>query len=259
MRPINLIPKEERRDAGGAMRGGPLAYIVLGALVAALVAVTVLVVTNSQISTSKSEITTLNAEISKAQAEAAESAAYTQFHLTSEQRATTVSNLANSRFDWERVMRQLSLVMPSDVWLTNLTATVKPGVPVNGGASVALRQSVAGPALQIEGCATGQESVARFLSALKEIEGVTRVGIQSSALPDSSEGGSEGGSVSASGTCQTRKFIAQFQIVVAFDAAPIPSTGSGSAEAEAVPAPEASTTEAPASPEAETTSETEGG
>ena len=253
MRPINLIPKEERRDAGGPMRGGPLAYIVIGALVAALVAITVLVVTNSQISTSKSEITTLNAEISEAQARAAESAAYTQFHLTSEQRATTVSNLANSRFDWERVMRQLSLVMPSDVWLTNLTATVKPGVSVNGGASIALRESIAGPALQIEGCATGQESVARFLSALREIEGVTRVGIQSSTLPDSSEGGS----VSASGTCQTRKFIAQFQIVVAFDAAPIPSTGSGSGEAEAVPAPEA--TEAPASPETETTSETEGG
>jgi Tfp pilus assembly protein PilN len=256
VRPVNLIPKEERRDSRGSARGGPLAYIVLGALLAALAAVTVLVVTDSQISSSKSEIATLNVEIADAQARAAESAAYTQFHQTSEERATTVNNLANSRFDWEKVMRQLSLVIPSDVWLTNLTATVKPGVSLNGGANIALRSSIAGPALQLEGCASGQESVAHFIGALKEIEGVTRVGVQSSALPAGGEG--EGGSVSASGTCQTRDFIAQFQIVVAFDAAPIPTTGGSSEEAEAVVAPE-TTTEAPASPEGETASEGEGG
>ena len=30
----------------------------------------------------------------------------------------TVTSLADSRFDWERVMRELSLVLPADVWLT---------------------------------------------------------------------------------------------------------------------------------------------
>lgn len=246
MRPVNLIPKEERRGATVPMRGGPLAYILLGSLLAALAAVTVLVVTDNQISDREAEAKTLTAEIASAEARAAEGAAYTQFHQVSEQRATTVTNLANSRFDWERVMRQLSLVLPGDVWLTNLTATVKPGVSVNGAASIGLRSSVAGPALQLEGCAAGQESVARLVSSLEEIEGVTRVGMQSSALPTTS---GEAGS-SAGGSCQTKDFIAQFQIVVAFDAAPIPSTGGEGGETEEV-APEAAATTETAAPEGE--------
>jgi Tfp pilus assembly protein PilN len=251
MRPVNLIPEEERRGSARPLRGGPLAYIVLGALLAALAAVTVLVVTNNQISDSKSEITTLNAEIAQAEAVAAESAAFTQFHQVSEQRTTTVTNLANSRFDWERVISQLSLVIPGDVWLTNMTGTVKPGVAVNGAASIALRSSISGPALQLEGCAAGQESVARFVSALKEIDGVTRVGMQSSQLPTGGGGGE--GSVSASGSCQTKDFIAQFQIVVAFDAAPIPTTGGGAGEEVVVAeaAPEAAPAEGEAAPEGE--------
>jgi Tfp pilus assembly protein PilN len=260
MRPVNLIPKEEQLGRRAAMHGGPLAYIVLGALLAALAAVTVLVVTNNQISDRKTEITNLNAEIDSAEARADESAAYTQFHQVAEQRNTTISNLANSRFDWERVLRQLSLIVPSDIVLTNLTGTVKPDVPVNGAASIGLRNSIAGPALQMEGCALGQEGVARFVRSLKEIEGVTRVGMQSSALPSANSESGESGSVSANSGCQGESDVALFQIVVAFDAAPIPTTGSGGeteeAAPEAAPAPEEST-EASA-PEGETGSEGEG-
>jgi Tfp pilus assembly protein PilN len=245
MRPVNLIPKEEQRGVRRPMRGGPLAYIVVGALLAALAGVTVLVVTNNQISERKSEATSLRTQIAAAEAKAAEGAAYTQFHQVAEQRASTVANLANSRFDWERVMRELALVIPDDIWLTNLTGSVTPGVSVDSGANIALRESAAGPALELIGCGRGQDSVARLITALKEIEGVTRVGMQSSELPseESAEGSGETGSVSASGGCQTRPFIAQFQIVVAFDAAPIPATGSGEG-VEVVEAPPAEGEEA---------------
>ncbi len=36
MRPVNLIPPEERRDGTAKLRGGPLAYILVGALAALL-------------------------------------------------------------------------------------------------------------------------------------------------------------------------------------------------------------------------------
>lgn len=235
MRPVNLIPKEERTGARRPLRGGPIAYIVLGGLLAAFAAITVLVVTNNQISDSKADISRLNVEIAAAQARASESAAYTQFHQLAEQRASTVANLADSRFDWERVMRELSLILPSDIWLTNLTASVKPGLADSSASG--LREAISGPALQMNGCGVGQESVARFVSSLKEIEGVTRVGVQSSSLADSAAGGE---SASASEGCDGGRFIAQFQLVVAFDAAPIPTTGAGS-ETEVVteaPAPE---------------------
>jgi Tfp pilus assembly protein PilN len=251
VRPINLIPAEERRGSHKPMRGGPVAYIVLGALLAALVGVILLVVANGQISDHTAEVATLKEETAIAEAEAARLAPYTQFHEVRSQRTTTVSNLADSRFDWERVMRQLSLVLPSNVWLTNLTGTVRPDVSVSNGESISLRESIAGPALSMVGCAAGQEAVANFVTALKDIDGVTRVGVQSSQLP----GGSGGESVSASGGCQTRSFIAQFQIVVAFDAAPIPAAATGSTEVTA-PAPAESTS---SSPEEAATTPTEGG
>jgi Tfp pilus assembly protein PilN len=223
MRPVNLIPQEDRPGSRRPMRGGPIAYIVVGALVAALLGVTALVVTDNQISDLNGEIAQVEGEVAAAEAKAQELAAYTQFHSVREQRVATVTSLADSRFDWERVMRELALVLPGSVWLTNLTATANPQVTPDGAATVALRTSVAGPALELVGCARSQNAVAGFVQALKDIDGVTRVGVQGSSLGGTStaESGSAG-----STTCQTRDFIAQFQMVVAFDAAPVASTAS---------------------------------
>jgi Tfp pilus assembly protein PilN len=199
------------------MRSGPLAYVIVGALAAAVIGVTVLAVTGNQISESKAEITQLESETSAVEARAQALAAYTSFHSVSEQRVATITSLADSRFDWQRVMRELALVLPSDVWLTNLTGTASSGVSVNGAGSIAMRSTIPGPALETIGCAPSQSAVARFIQALKEIDGVTRVGVQTSAADGSSSSGS------TSSTCASSAPI-QFQIVVAFDAAPIAAT-----------------------------------
>jgi Tfp pilus assembly protein PilN len=225
VRPVNLIPVEERRGEHAQLRTGPLVYIVLGALALVLIGVTMLVLTSNQIAESKAEVATLKQEDAAAQAQAKRLAAYSQFRTLSEQRIATVRSLADSRFDWERVMRELALVLPSDVWLTSLSASATPGTSIGGsegggeGAS-GLRGAIAGPALELSGCATGQEAVAGFVTALKDIDGVTRVGLGFSELASKSgEAGSGGG---GSGDCRTRGFIAQFSLVVAFDAAPVP-------------------------------------
>ncbi len=234
MRPVNLIPQEERRGEHTAMRSGPLVYIAVGMLVAALVGVTALVLTDNQIAERKAEATQLRREDAAEKARAQRLAAYISFRDLHDQRVATVTSLADSRFDWERVMRELSLVLPSDVWLTGLTASATPGVSVDGGSgggsasAAGLRAAAAGPALEMAGCATGQDAVAGFVTALKDIDGVTRVGVQSSALgeaagSDESSGGGSGGE----SDCRTRGFIAGFTLVAAFDAAPIaPVAGS---------------------------------
>jgi Tfp pilus assembly protein PilN len=208
------------------MRGGPLAYVIVGALAAAVIGVAVLAVTGNQISESKAEIAKLESETSTVEARAQALDAYTQFHSVSEQRAATITSLADSRFDWQRVMHELALVLPSDVWLTNLTGTASPSVSVDGAGGIALRSTIPGPALEITGCASGQSSVARFIQALKEIDGVTRVGVQGSSM--SGTGSSAG---SGSTTCESESSVAQFQIVVAFDAAPVVTEEEGEAPA----------------------------
>jgi len=259
MRPVNLIPSDERRGERTALRGGPAAYIVVGALVAALAGVTALVITDNQISDRKAEVARLKQQDAVAQARADRLAAYTQFGSVRDQRVATVTSLADSRFDWERVMRELSLILPDDVWLTNVTGKANPAVQLDGEANVSLRQSIPGPALEVVGCARGQEAVARFVSSLKDIDGVTRVGVQSSQLGTAQSAAgtaTSSGAGATSDSCQTRKFIAQFQIVAAFDAAPTPAAATDASATPTAPAP--ATTDG-ATPAASTTTSTSGG
>jgi len=254
VRPVNLIPADQRRGESAQLRSGPLPYILLGALVLILAGVTALVLTSNQIADSKAEIITLKREDAVAQAKAERLAAYTQFRALSEQRVATVTSLADSRFDWERVMREMSLILPSDVWLVNLTATASPNVNIDGSGSSGgnLRASVPGPALALAGCARGQDAVAGFVTALKDIDGVTRVGVESSELADKKSGAGVSGGEGGGGDgedCRTRDFIAQFDLVVAFDAAPLPITGATEGETAPAPAETAETTSDEASEE----------
>lgn len=224
MRPVNLIPPDLRRGDNAPLRTGPVAYMLLGALVLALAGVMALVLTNNQISDRKAEVAQLQQEDAAAQAQAQRLAAYTQFQAMSEQRVATVTSLANSRFDWERVMRELSLILPDDVWLVSLDATAGGAAGGESSGSSGLSGGIAGPALALAGCAAGQNAVAGFVTALKDIDGVTRVGFESSSMGGGEAGGAGGDD------CRTRSFIASFNLVVAFDAAPAPLAG-GTTEA----------------------------
>ncbi|MGN6664758.1 MAG: PilN domain-containing protein [Solirubrobacterales bacterium] len=248
MRPVNLIPPEQRHGSQSPLRTGPLPYLLLGALVALLVGVALLVTTSNEISERKSEIVTLKQEDKAAQKRAEELAPYVQLAQLRQQRTETINSLADSRFDWERVMRELAKILPSDVWLTGLNASASPEAGSGGsessgegGGASALRGSIAGPALEISGCADGQDGVAGFVTALKQIDGVTRVGVQASSLPpksssaESGEGGGGGGN-----DCRTRSFIAEFQMVVAFDAAPVPASAEATEAEATAAAPESS-------------------
>lgn len=230
MRPVNLIPAEDRRGAQAPMRTGAMPYLVVGALALALVGVALLVLAGNQVSEREAEVAQLRRDDAAAQARAQELSAFTQFRSLQEQRAMTISSLADSRFDWERVMRELSLVLPEDAWLVSLTATASPSAGTSGDSGSgggSLRASAAGPALEIEGCAAGQEAVAGFVTDLKDIDGVTRVGVESSELPEedaapAASGTGEAATEGGNSDCQTRDFIAKFSLVVAFDAAPVP-------------------------------------
>jgi Tfp pilus assembly protein PilN len=244
MRPINLIPPEERPGSHKPLRSGPLAYIVVGALAAAVIAITALVVIGNSVSDKKAEVTRLQAEQARISAKAQALSSYTQFATVREQRLATVTSLADSRFDWARILHELSLVIPGNVELTALSGSAASGVSTAGGSGIGLRAQIPGPALEMVGCTTTPAAVAAFIEAVKDIDGVTRVGIQGTSI----SGGSGGNATSAS-TCG-EKYVAQFQLVAAFDAAPVPP----SEEAGEAVAPEATTSESTSESSTETTS-----
>jgi Tfp pilus assembly protein PilN len=225
MRPVNLIPPDMRRGDSAPLRTGPLAYIVVGALALVLLGVTMLVLTSNEVNEKKDELVTLRQEDAAAKARAEELAPYAQFQAMSQQRVETVADLANNRFDWARVMREMGLVLPDDVLLTNLSAGA--GGVTGGESSGESLGGILAPSLELTGCTSGQDAVARFVTALKDIDGVTRVGLRSSAVEErDSSAGSAGG-------CSAGDFVVQFELVVAFDAAPVPVAAEAEAEPEA--------------------------
>jgi Tfp pilus assembly protein PilN len=233
MRPVNLIPPEERRGDRAVLRKGSLAYGLVGALALILLGVVVSVMTNNQIADREAELATLEADKQAATARAEALAPYAEFAVMSAARNVTVSTLAKSRFDWERVLRELALVLPEDVWLVSAAGTVSPALTVEGSTGNPLRAQAPGPALELVGCAPGQDSVAALVAALKDIDGVTRVGLSSSERPDEAEEGAVGGDSAGGGgseDCRTRDFIAKFEIVVAFDAVTVPEPGATAPE-----------------------------
>jgi Tfp pilus assembly protein PilN len=257
MRPVNLMPPEERGRGGSRppLRTGFASYVVLAGLALGLLGVVALAMTSKGISDKRSDKQQLEADLAAATAKAESLRAFADFRAVQESRTATVASLAQSRFDWERVLNELSRVIPADVWLIEMTGTVNPGVQIDGGAEVQIRDGVEGPALEIVGCATSQDAVAGFVAALEDIDGVTRVGLGSSELSDEQEGGAGAPSPSGVGggeDCRTRDFITKFEIVVAFDAVPVPATATA---APGVPPPAAPAPSAPAGPDTSQVSE----
>ena len=127
-------------------------------------------------------------------------------------------------------------MLPKDVWLTNLTGTVAPGIEVDDAANIPLRASVPGPALELIGCGRSQRDVARLVAALEDIDGVTRVTAQESIKPGSDTAAASTDSESATDECRTRSTIPKFKLVASFDEV-VPATGRAPAPDPAAPAP----------------------
>jgi len=251
MRPVNLIPPDERRGDRAAIRMGSVSYVVIAGLGIALLAVIAFAFTSKQVSDRKHQVADLRQQEQQVTAKAESLKSFTDFRAVQEAREATVTSLAQSRFDWQRVLNELARVLPSDVWLSQLEGTVSPAVQVEGGPDIAMRADASGPALSIVGCAISQDAVAGFVSDLQDIDGVTRVGVQSSTRPDANTTGASSGSApvsdSASGNsqdCQTRDFIVKFEIVAAFDAVPAPATASAAPSVPSSIAPSTSATAA---------------
>jgi Tfp pilus assembly protein PilN len=229
LKPVNLIPLEQRRGQSAPLRAGFASYAIVAALVVAVGAVTYLVLTQNKISEREAEVVSLQARKAETAARYEAVRPYSDFASVSQSRDETVNSLAKTRFDWERVLNELARVIPPDVWLVRVAGSVTPETQAGEGASVASRTSIPGPALELIGCGASTDAVARFLAALKDIDGVTRVGIDRTELPEptADDGSSSVGSVdTASDECRTRDFISRFEIVAAFDAVPVPAAAS---------------------------------
>ncbi len=190
MRPVNLLPPSDRavRPSEGASGSS---YIVLGILGGLLVAVLAFVVTQNQVNDRTSAISKTEAEAQQAEQRAAALGAFGSFAAVKQQRVQSVSELAKARFDWERFMRELALVLPDGTSLLEASASTNaasetgaaatPTPPPATGATTA----PTGPTVKLVGCAESQRKVATVLVRLRELNRAVDVQLAESAEEES--------------------------------------------------------------------------
>jgi Tfp pilus assembly protein PilN len=222
MRAVNLLPEKHRpRQATGGKQGS--SYVLLGVLGAVVVAVLLYVLTANSINQAQTDIADANAAAAAANAQAQQLGAYGDFAKVKAQRVATVKQLATSRMDWERMVRELAHVLPSGVWIMNASAADTPAnqssSAPSSGTSDPSTAAASGPTLTLQGCAEDQAKVADTLVRLKELQGATDVKLDHSATQaDAGTGNVPSGSGSADCGATNGKPNYTFQVAVSFEA-----------------------------------------
>src|SRR5256714_7761564 len=94
-------------------------------------------------------------------------------------RVTALTAALGSRVSWDRVFRELSLVLPDDVWLTELSAKS----PISPATNASSSTGVGTPSeFTITGRTYSHDGVARLLSRLQVVPDLTNVQLVSSTL-----------------------------------------------------------------------------
>lgn len=209
MKAVNLMTADERHgvdDASGAARGG--AYGILAVLAAAAVVGGALTITNRQIADRQGRLEQATVAAQTVQARAAALAPYLRFADLARTRVDTVTALSSTRFDWAHALREVSRVLPADVWLNSLDGSAgSSDAPLSAASSAA-----PAPTFELQGCTSSQADVARLMARLRAIDGVSSVELHSSAKSDSATGG-------GTGCGDGRAGEPQFTLAIAFAAA----------------------------------------
>ena len=122
MRAVNLIPRDARVVAPGPRAGRASGvYLLLAGLAAIVVCAAVWALATKQVGDRQAKLDSVTAQAPAAERRASAGAPYVAFERLARERVETVTSLSATRFDWAHAMREISRVVPADVWLTTLS------------------------------------------------------------------------------------------------------------------------------------------
>jgi Tfp pilus assembly protein PilN len=228
MRAVNLLTPEMRssqkgssapRPAAMTTPGGVGAIALLGALALIVAGVAGYVLSTNVVKQKQSDLAAVSAKNQATVKRATALKPYSDFQTLAQQRAATVQALASARFDWEQSFRDLSRAVPKDVYLSSLKGTVGGG-SASGGSGI--RSAIGSPAIELSGCTKTQPGVARVMSRLRNVQGVTRVSLSKSEKSDTAAANSGSGATGGStvGPCG-KGSPPSFELVVFFEKAAV--------------------------------------
>jgi Tfp pilus assembly protein PilN len=171
MRAVNLLPRESRRDRSvtaqnlPAVVGGGIGFVVVAALAAGYLSA------SSKVASAQRDLDAAKARLAATPVPPAPAQPVdtTPAAVASEQgpRLQAVSAALSQRIAWDRILREFSLVLPSDVWISSLSMSAPTAGATNG--------------FTISGTTYGYDSVARMLSRMTLVPDLSQVVLQSTA------------------------------------------------------------------------------
>jgi Tfp pilus assembly protein PilN len=165
---INLLPPEILEKRKSERR---LVYVVLVAVLVVIVLAGVYGFANLQLSDKNKQVTMLEQELAEKQNQAQ---SLVVFELNADElaRRTTIAQTAlASRINWSQLYDELSLIMPSDLWVTVLVTDQTSGLQLDG---FAVDSETDSPDL-------GHKSIAKLLVRLADLDQLRDVWLTNAA------------------------------------------------------------------------------
>jgi len=210
MRAVNLLPvepKRSRKAPGAVTQLALVAPFVVGGVLAAG-----FLLTSSQVNSKRATLQALQDELAALPAPSQQQQQNPALATERSLRIATLGATLQSRLVWDRILREISEVLPGDVWLTTLSAqspetpttvsgpapaptgtTTTPGTGTTGAttttATPATTTTAAPPPpapttiqpLNLQGYTYSQDGVARLLSRLQVVPALENVKLVSSS------------------------------------------------------------------------------
>lgn len=128
MRAVNLLPRDEPRRHRKRMTLATQVAVVLPFLIASLLAAGYLLA-SSKVKDNRATLNALQAELEAIPHVENKHPANALLAVQRDQRVAALGLALQARISWDRILREISSVLPEDVWLTSLDAK-SPETPV---------------------------------------------------------------------------------------------------------------------------------
>lgn len=179
MRAVNLLPRDVEKKSAVKKEQIPFA---VGGCVALLV--TALVASqylgqSGKVAAERQNVSDLKAQLAALpDPPPAPTAGQTTLATVQKARLDVLNTALKSRVAWDRVLREFSLVLPSDIWLTSLDLKS----PVSPATNMAPEASGSPTGFTIQGSTYSHDAVARLLSRLSVLPDFTNVQLVNSSI-----------------------------------------------------------------------------
>ena len=175
MRAVNLLPRDDRRQKGPSQRENPvLIGGVAGAVLVTAIIAAWFLTASAGVADNQKRRDAAQAELAATPVPPPTQPGASALEQEKAARVTALSTALGGRLAWDRLLREFSLVLPDDVWLTQLSAQAP------GGAAAA--------GFSISGKTYSHDGVARLLARLSIVPHLSAVQLQHSSSEQSETG-----------------------------------------------------------------------